>query len=119
MWLSLRYGLIKLTENEPLAFRGGRGMHVECTEGRVWLTVEGQAGDFFLAEGENLRIDSNGLALIEGLPRGTVRLVRHTPWPVSSVNRLLRALRGRLPPGGRRTDHRLAGGASRKTAATA
>jgi len=99
MWLSLRYGLIKLTENEPLAFRGGRAMHVECTEGRVWLTVEGQAGDFLLAQGESLRIESNGLALIEGLPHGTVRLLRHAPWPIRSVNRLLRALYGRRASG--------------------
>lgn len=99
MWVSLRNGLIKLSENQPLAFRGARGMQVECTEGRVWLTIEGQAGDFFLTPGESLRIESNGLALIEGLPLGTVRLLRHTPWPIRSANRLLRALYGRRTGG--------------------
>ena len=41
----------------------------------VWLTIEGQPGDFLLASGQRLHIKSNGLALVQGLPTGSVRLV--------------------------------------------
>ena len=84
---SLRNGVIQLAENRPLAFRGGRGVHLECTEGMVWLTVEGQPGDFLLAKGERLRIDNNGLALVEGLPSGAIRLVSEAPWAIRWANR--------------------------------
>ena len=71
---------IRLAADRPLAFRGARGFHLECTEGRVWLTVEGQGGDFFLARGERLCIESDGLALVEGSPSGTIRLLSGAPW---------------------------------------
>jgi DUF2917 family protein len=96
MWMSLRNGVIQLAEGKPLAFRGARGVELECTDGRVWLTVEGQAGDFLLARGERLRIDSNGLALVEGLPGGAIRLLSAAPWPVRWANHLLLALRRAL-----------------------
>jgi len=87
MRMSLRNGVIQLAEGKPLAFRGARAVHLECTEGRVWLTVAGQAGDFLLGKGERLRIESNGLALVEGFPAGSIRLVSVTPWPIRWANR--------------------------------
>ena len=75
MLMSLGNMVIQLNEGKRLAFRDARDMHLECTEGMVWLTVEGQPGDFLLAKGERMRIKSNGLALIQGLPSGSVRLV--------------------------------------------
>ncbi len=77
---SSRNESIRLAADRPLAFRGARGFHLECTEGRVWLTVEGQSGDFFLAGGERLGIESDGLALVEGFPSGTVRLLSGAHW---------------------------------------
>jgi hypothetical protein len=97
MRLSLQQQVIQLVENQPLAFRGARGVDIECTAGRVWLTVDGQPGDFFLARGERLRIASDGLALVEGLPAGAVRLLRQTPWPLRWARSLRQALRMRLP----------------------
>ena len=75
MLMTLRNMVIQLAEGKSLAFRGARDVHLECTEGMVWLTVEGQPGDFLLAKGEQVRIESNGLALIQGLPSGSVQLV--------------------------------------------
>jgi len=86
MRMSLRNELIQLAEDRPLAFRGARGFHLECAEGRVWLTVEGQAGDFFLAKGERLSIESDGLALVEGFPSGAIRLVSEVPWTTLLAN---------------------------------
>jgi hypothetical protein len=75
MWISLQNGVILLADGKPLAVRGARGIHIECTEGKVWLTVEDQPGDFMMCKGEQLRIESNGLALVEGLPSGAIRLL--------------------------------------------
>lgn len=74
MIMSLHSMVIQLAEGKKLAFRGARDIRLECTEGRVWLTIEGQSDDFLLSKGERLRIGSNGLALIQGLPSGSVQL---------------------------------------------
>lgn len=98
MRMSLRNGVIQVAEGAPLAFRGARHVHLECTAGRVWLTVAGQPGDFLLGKGERLRIESNGLALVEGFPFGSIQLISVTPWPIRWANRLNRRfdLFGRL-----------------------
>lgn len=83
-------GTIQLDEWSPLALRDASGLRVECTRGRIWVTVEGQAGDFFLDAGDVLRVVSKGLVLIEGVPRGNVRLVADAPWPIRWAGRLLR-----------------------------
>lgn len=107
MWLSLDQGLLQLRGDSPAAFRQARGYWVECVEGRLWLTITGQPGDFLLSAGERLRIDSNGLALVEGFPGGTLRLYRQSRWPVRSIWFLLRRLLAdgrwhRFPPAPRR-----------------
>lgn len=104
MQLAIGKRVIRLEEDAPLAFRGARGVLVECVEGSIWLTVEGQAGDFFLRRGDSLRIDSEGLALVDGLPRGAVRFHRPVRWPLAWLGRRLggvaRAIRGRLRSSG-------------------
>ncbi|MHB1238613.1 MAG: DUF2917 domain-containing protein [Gallionella sp.] len=74
MIMSLRNLVIQLAEGKKLAFRGARDVRLECTEGRVWLTIEGQSDDFLLSKGERLRIEGDGLAPIQGLPSGSVQL---------------------------------------------
>jgi len=75
MLVSLANMEIQLVDGKNLAFRDARDIHLECNEGMAWLTVEGQPGDFLPAKGECMRIESNGLALIQGLPYASVRLV--------------------------------------------
>ena len=75
MLMSLENSVIQLADGRSVAFRDARDMHLECAEGMVWLTIEGQPGDFLLAKGERMCIKSNGLALIQGLPSGSVQLV--------------------------------------------
>ena len=87
MLMLLRNMVFQLAEEKQLAFQDARGVHLECTEGVVWLTVEGQPGDFLLAKGERLRIDSNGLALVQGLPSGAVRLLSEAGCKISLENR--------------------------------
>lgn len=96
MRMSLANGVIQVIEGEPLAFRAARNYWLECAVGRVWLTVEGQAGDFLIAQGERVRIESNGLALVEGMPFGAIRLVSDAPWANRRASRCGRPFL--LPP---------------------
>ena len=86
MLMPLKNIVIKLEEKQ-LAFRGAREVHLECTEGVVWLTVEGQPGDFLLTRGERLGIESNGLALVQGLPSGSVRMVSEAICSIRRVDK--------------------------------
>jgi hypothetical protein len=97
MWLSLKQGRLQLNGDVPLVFRRARGYWIECVDGRIWLTVTGQPGDFLLGAGERLRIESNGLALVAGLPAGSLCLYREAAWPLRSARLLWRRLRGVRP----------------------
>jgi len=88
--MSVPRGLLKLLTSRQAAMRRSRGVRLECTEGLVWLTVEGRSDDHFLAQGEQLRIDSGGLVLVEGEPAGAIRLHGAAPWPVRRALALLR-----------------------------
>ena len=88
MWLSLKNGAIPLADGRLLAIRGARGVELECTEGRVWLTIEGEPGDVLLGPGERAPITRPGLALVEGLPAGAVRLLK----PAGLLERAWQAL---------------------------
>ena len=83
----------RLGMGEIVAFRGARGSYLECTRGMVWLTIEGQPGDFYLEQGSGVRIASNGLVLIEGMPTGEICQIREVPWPIRWTSRLLSTLR--------------------------
>jgi hypothetical protein len=86
---------ILLGVGEIIALRGARGSYLECTNGTVWLTIEGQPGDFYLEQGSGLRIASNGLVLIEGMPTGEIRQTREVPWPIRWISRVLGSLQFR------------------------
>ncbi|WP_050797442.1 DUF2917 domain-containing protein [Hylemonella gracilis] len=82
MWLSLGQGRLQLDGDTPVAFHRARGCWIECTQGRLWITVTGQPEDIFLSPGERVRIVSHGLALVSGFPSGTVSLVHEASWPL-------------------------------------
>ena len=64
---------LRLVADAPASFRRARGAVLECTEGRLWVTIDGQPGDLFLAAGECLQVESDGLGLVEGCPEGRLR----------------------------------------------
>jgi hypothetical protein len=74
MLMTLGNMMIQLAQGKRLAFRDARDIQLECTEGKVWLTIEGFQDDFLLGKGDRMRIDSNGLALVQGFPSGSVQL---------------------------------------------
>lgn len=75
MRMSMDNMVIQLAERKMLTIRDARDIRIECKEGMVWLTIEGQPGDFLLEKGDHLLIKSNGPAFIQGMPYGLVKLV--------------------------------------------
>jgi len=75
MRMSMDNMVIQLAERKMLTIRDACDTRIECNEGRVWVTIEGQPGDFVLEKGEHLLIKSNGPAFIQGMPYGLIKLV--------------------------------------------
>ena len=65
-----------------LPFASVPGERVRVVYGRVWLTEEGSLRDSFLATGEEVSLDTRGLAVIETLGVARIQLVE----PVSMSN---------------------------------
>jgi len=64
------------------------GERVRILFGRVWLTEEGIARDVFLASGDEVSLDSRGLAVIEALGPARVQLVEDLPGPSAAARAL-------------------------------
>jgi hypothetical protein len=75
MKISLTSIAIQLAEQKIIGFRDAKDVFLECTDGLIWLTIEGKSCDFLLTKGEQQRIESNGLVLIQGLPSASALLV--------------------------------------------
>jgi hypothetical protein len=58
-----------------LPFASVPGERVRVVSGRVWLTEEGSLRDAFLATGEEVSLDTRGLAVIETLSPARIQLL--------------------------------------------
>ena len=76
MDLDLNDSELCLAHNTPVRLRRAKGVRVTCTQGLLWLTVEGEAGDIFLAPGDSYLIRGRGLGLLEAVGTGRARLQR-------------------------------------------
>lgn len=74
MRLNLENTELLLQENQPLKLIKGKGAVVRCLTGTAWLTVAGEATDCVLEPGQEHRLESDGLALIE--PMGKQASIR-------------------------------------------
>jgi hypothetical protein len=74
MEVLLRDATLTVFEDLPVSFRGARGTRLTCTEGVVWLTQEKDLRDLHLRSGQSYLIENNGLILLEGSPRGSLRV---------------------------------------------
>jgi hypothetical protein len=45
----------------------GKGLLVQATAGRLWITEEGNRRDIVIAGGESFRLERNGVALVHAL----------------------------------------------------
>jgi hypothetical protein len=73
MDLDLYHSELCLAHNAPIRLLSAKGVVVTCTAGLLWLTVEGEAGDIFLAPGDSHLVRGRGLALLEAIGSGRVR----------------------------------------------
>lgn len=107
MDLDLYHSELCLAHNAPIRLLSARGVLVTCTAGLLWLTVEGEAGDIFLAPGESHLVRGRGLALLEAIGSGRVRFEK-TAHPLARL--VLGPLQGlwrdsSRQPQGRRSRH--------------
>lgn len=96
MKIDLGSGELCLADNHPLSLHDARGLRIVCMAGTIWLTVDGEAGDVFLHPGESHCIVSNGLALIESIGSGRIRLER--PQRLAGLRQQLARLAGTWHP---------------------
>ena len=58
---------LDLLKNQPQRLIRARGAMVTAIRGRLWITVEGHAGDILLRPGQRWTIPLDGLTLIEAI----------------------------------------------------
>lgn len=95
---------LDLPSGSLLPFTAIPGERVRVLYGRVWLTAEGDAGDAFLASGEEVSLASRGLAVIEALGPARIELIETVRGPsriaqaATALVRRIRALLRRWTP---------------------
>lgn len=72
----------------------GRGLRILASEGQVWVTQDGCARDTVLRTGESLRIENDGLTLVQAMRSSAITLLAAYDRDCSQ----LRATFGILPP---------------------
>ena len=95
---------IRLIDHYPISLRGARGLRITCTAGTVWITIAGEPGDTFLGAGQSHVVQGNGLAIIESIGSGGIRIGKphKTPAWRSWLARLRRLVADGLPTQPRR-----------------
>ena len=83
MKIDVSSGEIRLTDNCPISLRGARGLSIACTAGTVWITVADEPGDTFLSAGQTHVVQGNGLAIVESIGSGSIRIGKPGKQPVS------------------------------------
>ncbi|MBS1189069.1 MAG: hypothetical protein H6R10_861 [Rhodocyclaceae bacterium] len=97
MRLQLENTELLLREDRPLGLVQGKGCTIRCLAGIAWLTVAGEAEDRFLSAGQDHRLESDGLALIESLgQQATIRLEPAASGFHPPFTRLISRLAGQL-----------------------
>lgn len=66
----------ELHANYPLRLRHARGSRIEALSGILWITAYNEGTDFELRPGQVFLVPNDGLALIEPVGRGVVRVER-------------------------------------------
>ena len=54
----------------------GRGLSIQCLNGRAWLTIAGELRDIVLEPGDSLALDRHASVVVSGLPEALVRVAK-------------------------------------------
>lgn len=68
-----RFGL-ELAQGEVVRLEAAGTFEIACEEGRVWLTEESNARDWWLTAGQCARLSGRGLALVEAMRHARIRI---------------------------------------------
>lgn len=81
----------------PVGWRAGPDQSIVVREGRVWLTVEGEARDVWLAPGDHHALPEGGMVWLSGEAPGA-RFTLAQPARPQPLRRLLAQWRRRARP---------------------
>ena len=59
--------------------RGAAGTQIECLNGLLWITEEGEGRDVLLQPGDGIPLERDGRTLVEALKPSLVRLIESMP----------------------------------------
>ena len=96
MEIDLKQSELCLAHNVPIRLPAARGLRVTCTAGVVWLTVAGEAGDILLLPGQSHVVRGRGLALLEAIGSGRVRLEKACRPASETMRAQLQRIFGRI-----------------------
>jgi Protein of unknown function (DUF2917) len=68
--------VIKLERSDLVRIENARDMRVRVENGTVWITQERDTRDVMLEDGESLRLDCDGLALISAFGLALISISR-------------------------------------------
>jgi hypothetical protein len=64
----------ELLPGQVEAIDHGKGRHLVCTAGRLWVTLEHEGSDHILEPNDSLDIGENGRVVISALNRGAFKV---------------------------------------------
>jgi hypothetical protein len=70
---------LQIARGGMLKLRDARDMVIEVRRGALWITEEGDARDYYVAKGDWLRLDCDGLAIAHALEKSVVTLSKAAP----------------------------------------
>ena len=68
---------IGLDSEESLRVARGTSLDIFCLSGVVWITLEGDLRDLFLAPGESMLLERRGMVLITALEPAALKIRNH------------------------------------------
>ena len=71
---------ISLRKGEIHRLRHGLGQRIEALNGCLWVTIDNDLRDIFVAAGEGFTIDRDGDTLISGMADSSVVLLAPVAW---------------------------------------
>jgi hypothetical protein len=72
---AIKHGTVfQLTQDQPLRLEQAKDHCVICLSGRVWITAYNESVDFELYTGDLFVVPNDGLALIDAIGEGRIRI---------------------------------------------